>query len=386
MMRVLAWVEFHLLPSNTSFFHIIRKNRGIIPHNSASFYGKHVRHFLSTKTYLYNYSPHMASKLMNEVRATLRARNYSIRTEQAYTGWIRRYIRFHKLQHPVNLDEKHISQFLSYLAVQRNVAANTQNQALSALLFLYKNVLGMTIEQVPDIVRAKKPQKLPVVLDRDEVRRVINNLIGVHKLVAALLYGSGLRLMEALQLRVKDLDFSYSCIHVHNAKGHKDRITTLPPQLHAPLQLQLKQARLLHQEDIARGYGEVYLPNALAKKYKSAARSWAWQYVFPSQKLSTDPRSRRISRHHIYPTTFQKAFRRAVSQADICQPASSHTLRHSFATHALENGLDIRTVQQQLGHASLETTEIYTHVLKRGGHAVRSPLEDIFPVLNNFNN
>jgi integron integrase len=330
------------------------------------------------------YSQAMPKKILDQLRMAIRARNYSIRTEHAYTGWVRRYIRFHNLQHPADLDETHVVKFLTHLAVRKDVAANTQNQALAALAFFYRNVLNRPLGDISNSVRAKKPQKLPVVLDRGEVRRILNELNGVHKLIGALLYGSGLRLMEALQLRVKDLNFNYQTIHIHNAKGAKDRVVTFPVQLHPPMQSQLRQASILHHSDLARGYGEVYLPNALARKYKNAAATWPWQYVFPSARLSIDPRSSKISRHHVYPSTFQRAFKQAVIHADVPKSASAHTLRHSFATHALENGLDIRTVQQQLGHASLETTEIYTHVLKRGGHAVRSPLEDIYPVLDKF--
>lgn len=307
-----------------------------------------------------------------------------MRTEQAYTRWVSEFIRFHGLQHPAELSEQDVGTFLTHLAVHRNVSANTQNQALSALIFFYKYVVGRPLDKVTGTVRAKKPQKLPVVLTRDEVRLILNELRGVHRLIGAVLYGSGLRLMEALQLRVKDLSFEYQSIHVHHAKGAKDRVVTFPRALHQPIKVQLNQARILHASDLAQGYGEVYLPYALARKYQSAARSWTWQYVFPSVKLSDDPRSNKTARHHVFPSTFQKAIKRAVVQAGIDKPASSHTLRHSFATHALENGLDIRTVQQQLGHSSLETTEIYTHVLKRGGHAVRSPLEDIYPTLKDF--
>jgi integron integrase len=326
----------------------------------------------------------MAPKLLDQVRTAIRARNYSIRTEQSYTSWVERFIRFHGLRHPTEMGDAEVIAYLTHLAVNRNVSANTQNQALSALVFLYKNVLGRSLGDISASVRAKKPQKLPVVLHRDEVRSVLNELSSLHRLIASLMYGSGLRLMETLQLRVKDLEFNYSCIHIHNAKGAKDRVVIMPQALHRPLKLQLNQAQQVHSSDLARGFGEVYLPDALDRKYKSAARSWAWQYTFPSDRLSTDPRSGVIRRHHIYPTTIQKAMKVAVQRAGIQKPASSHTLRHSFATHALESGMDIRTVQQQLGHASLETTEIYTHVLKRGGHALRSPLEDIFPSTDSF--
>lgn len=324
----------------------------------------------------------MSVKLLDQLRAAIRARGYSIRTEKAYVSWVVRYIHFHGLRHPADLDENDIASYLTHLAVNLNVASNTQNQALSALSFLYKTVLRKPLGPMIDAVRAKKPKKLPTVLSRSEIRLLLNELDSVHKLLAAVLYGSGMRLMEGIRLRVKDLDFEYQTIHIQSAKGAKDRIVTFPKALHRAFRLQLERSRLLHESDLARGLGEVHLPNALARKYKSAARSWAWQYVFPSERLSEDPRTPgKIARHHLNPSTFQRALKRAVDRSGINKHASSHTLRHSFATHALENGLDIRTVQQQLGHASLETTEIYTHVIKRGGHAVRSPLEDLYPTL-----
>ena len=323
----------------------------------------------------------MAEKLLDRVRAAIRSRGYSMRTEHAYVRWVVRFVRYHRLKHPEEMGAREINKFLTHLAVDMNVAANTQNQALSALVFLYKHVLRIPLEPL-GAIRAKKPQKLPVVLDRHEVRNVLFELRGVYKLVGAMLYGSGLRLMECMRLRVKDLDFEYQCIHLHEAKGKKDRIVAFPSSLHGAMRVQLEHAKTLHQSDLNVGLGEVYLPHALERKYKNAAREWGWQYVFPSEKLSIDPRSGRESRHHINPSTFQKAIRRAVQDARIKKPASAHTLRHSFATHALENGLDIRTVQQQLGHASVETTEIYTHVLKRGGAVVRSPLEDIYPSID----
>ena len=322
----------------------------------------------------------MPTKLLDRLRSAIRVRGYSIRTERAYVNWVVRFVRFHGSRHPEELNEDDITAFLTHLAVNQDVAPNTQNQALSALLFLYKVVLRKPLGPV-NAIRAKKPQKLPVVLTREEVRRTLNEMRGIYRLLAAILYGSGLRLMELLRMRVKDLDFEYRSLHIHDGKGAKDRVVTFPKALHSPIQVHLEQVRIMHNADLAQGLGEVYLPNALRRKYRSAAREWHWQYVFPSEKLSLDPRSDRKSRHHINPSTLQKAIRRAVVAAEIEKPASAHTLRHSFATHALENGLDIRTVQQQLGHASLETTEIYTHVLKRGGHAVRSPLEDIFPTI-----
>ena len=326
----------------------------------------------------------MASKLLEQLRGAIRARNYSIRTEQAYVGWVVRFIRFHGTRHPAEMGDAEVVAFLTHLAVNREVSASTQNQALSALLFLYANVICRPIGDITQSVRAKRPRKLPTVLSREEVRAILAELEGIHKLVGAVLYGSGLRLLEALRLRVKDVDFEYQSLHIHDAKGAKDRIVTFPKSLHEPFRIQLEQVRLLHAGDLARGLGEVYMPPALARKFKSAARSWPWQYVWPSSRVSADPRSGVVRRHHLYKTTFQKAMTRAVKRANIARPASAHTLRHSFATHALENGIDIRTVQQQMGHASLETTEIYTHVLKRGGQAVRSPLEDIYPSMKSF--
>jgi integron integrase len=322
-----------------------------------------------------------SSPLLNKLRAVIRLRNYSIRTEYAYVSWVKRYILFHGKRHPNEMHDDEVVAFLTHLAVKRNVSANTQNQALNALVFFYRHVMANPLGDLTKTARAKKPMKLPVVLSREEVSLVLNELKGTHRLIGAMLYGSGLRVTEALRLRVKDVDFGYSCLHIHDGKGHKDRIVNLSPQLHNPLRIHLEQVKLTHQTDLVNGFGSVFLPFALSRKYKNAPREWKWQYVFPSYKLSEDPRGAGVKRHHIYQSTFQKAMRRAVVSSGITKPASPHSFRHSFATHALENGLDIRTVQEQLGHASLETTEIYTHVLKRGGLAVRSPLEDIYPNL-----
>lgn len=321
----------------------------------------------------------MASQLLADVRSAIRIRNYSLRTERAYVDWVRRYVRYHRLRHPVEIHDAEVVQFLSYLAEKREVSASTQNQALNALVFLYRNVLDKPLGDITSSARAKKPQRLPTVLSRDEVRSLLYELRGTQRLIGSLLYGSGLRLNEALSLRVKDIDQHYQCIHVHNAKGMKDRTVVLPGPLAVPFELQVRTVEQMHATDLANGFGEVHIPAALSRKYRSAARSFGWQYLFPSQRLSADPRSGVMRRHHVYMTTFQKAIKKAAASAGIHRTATSHTLRHSFATHALENGVDIRTIQQQLGHSSLETTEIYTHVLKRGGHAVRSPLEDIYP-------
>lgn len=321
----------------------------------------------------------MQDKLIPQLRSAIRVRNYSMRTEDTYVFWVKRYIRFHDLAHPATLPDSAVVEFLTHLAVERNVSANTQNLALSALVFLYKHILDRPLGDITAAVRAKKPEKLPTVLSRGEVAAILAQLEGTYLLVASILYGSGLRLMEALRLRVKDLNFEYACLQVNDAKGAKDRIVTFPELLHNPIRVHLEQVKLMHERDLIKGQGDVHMPYALSRKYPNASREWRWQYVFPSRRFSEDPRSNRRGRHHIYPASFQKALKVAVRAAGVDTRASSHTFRHSFATHALENGADIRTIQQQLGHASLDTTEIYTHVLKRGGHAVRSPLEDIFP-------
>ncbi len=321
----------------------------------------------------------MQNQHITNLQTILRTKNYSIRTEQAYVSWLKRFMMFHQTTDPLTLHDYHVVQYLSYLALKRNVAANTQNQALNALSFFYKFVAGIPLGDITSAARAKKPQKLPVVLSREEVKRVILNLPVNSRLIGAVLYGSGLRLLECLRLRVKDIDFNYRCIHVHDGKGMKDRIVTLPPQLIQPITQHLKGVKQMHLADLRNGFGRANLPTAIARKYRNAPTEWSWQWVFPSARISKDPRSDYVGRHHLNISAFQKAMRRAVERSGTTKLASSHTLRHSFATHALENGLDSRTVQQQLGHSSLETTEIYTHVLKRGGHAVRSPLEDIFP-------
>ena len=314
---------------------------------------------------------------MSEV---LRLRGYSQRTIKSYVDWVKRFIRFHQYQHPVELSDLHVIQFLSYLAIERDVSAATQNQALNALVCLYRLVLHQPLGDITAATRAKRPQRLPVVLDRNEVRELLTALAGRDRLIGALLYGSGLRLMECLTLRVKDLNFEYSCLHIHDGKGRKDRVVAMSQQLHDPLRAQLFEVENMYRRDRANGCANVHLPQSIARKYRKASSEWPWQYLFPARRLGVDPRDGRRKRHHIHMSTFQKAFRSAVLQCNFSKRASPHTLRHSYATHALENGVDIRTVQQQLGHSSLETTEIYTHVLKRGGGAVRSPLEDIFPV------
>ena len=314
-------------------------------------------------------------KLLDQVRQQIRVRNYSIRTETAYAEWVKRYIRFHQYRHPLEMDAAKIEAFLTHLAVKRNVAGATQNQALAALLFLYKEVLKVELPWLDGIVRAKKPKHLPVVLTRDEVARVLAQLSGVKWMVATLLYGSGLRLLEALRLRVKDVEFSRGEIVVRDGKGQKDRVTMLPRTLVATLQEHLQKVADLHQQDLAEGFGRANLPFALARKYPNAAADWAWQFVFPSGNRSVDPRSKGIFRHHVHEKTIQRAMREAVRGAGVIKPATPHTLRHSFATHLLEGGQDIRTVQELLGHAEIQTTMVYTHVLNRGGLGVLSPLD-----------
>jgi len=315
-----------------------------------------------------------SKKLLDRVRDAIRVKHYSIRTEQAYVSWIKRYIYFHDVRHPAEMGAPEVEAFLTHLAVNENVAASTQNQALSALLFLYREVLHQDLGPI-DALRAKKPKRLPTVLTKDEIRRVLDHLSSTHQLMAKLLYGSGLRLMECLRLRVKDVDFAQRQIIVRNGKGEKDRVTMLPESLVAPLQDHLRFVERLHQEDLAKGFGAVYLPYALERKYPNANREWIWQYVFPSRRLSVDPRSGVVRRHHLHESGLQKAVRAAARTAEIPKKVSCHTFRHSFATHLLEAHYDIRTVQELLGHKDVKTTMIYTHVLNRGPLAVRSPLD-----------
>lgn len=317
------------------------------------------------------------SPFIEEVREAIRVRHYSIRTEQAYVDWIRRFILFHGKRHPRDLGEAEVRRFLTYLAVDRNVAASTQNQALNALVFVYRAVIGRPLGEIDEVVRARRPQRLPVVLSRDEVRRLLLHLDGDHWLAACLMYGSGLRLMECVRLRVKDLDFDHRAIFVRDGKGAKDRIVTLPDELIPVLGRQLETVRNVHRKDLADGFGAVWLPHALERKYPNAPKEWGWQYVLPATRRSVDPRSGTERRHHVDESSVQKAVKRAVRRCRIQKPASCHTLRHSFATHLLERGMDIRTVQEQLGHQDVRTTQIYTHVLGRGGAAVISPLSGL---------
>lgn len=314
-------------------------------------------------------------KLFDQVRHLIRLKHYSIRTEEAYLKWIKRYIFYHQKRHPNEMAENEIREFLTHLAVEKNVAASTQNQALNAILFLYKEVLQKDLKEISGVVWAKRPPKLPVVFTREEVNRLLENLQGTYKLIAGLLYGSGLRLLECLRLRVKDIDFSKNQITVRDGKGSSDRVTMLPESIKSHLQLHLRKVKVLHEEDLHEGFGEVYLPYALAQKYPNAPREWAWQYVFPAAKRSLDPCSGKERRHHASETSVQKAVKTAIYKAGIHKNGSCHTLRHSFATHLLEGGYDIRTVQELLGHKDVKTTMIYTHVLNRGGKGVKSPLD-----------
>jgi integron integrase len=314
-------------------------------------------------------------RLLEQVHEEIRRRHYSRRTEEAYVHWIRRFIWFSRKRHPRELGEAEVTAFLNHLAVERKVAGATQNQALSALLFLYRAVLGVELEWLRGIERPSRPPRMPAVLTRDEVERLLRELHGVKWLIASLLYGAGLRVLECLRLRVKDVDLGYRQILVRDGKGEKDRVTMLPATLMEPMRAHLERVRVLHARDLRDGYGEVHLPYALARKYPRAAREWRWQYVFPSAHRSADPEDGVLRRHHLDESVPQRAVREALAAAGIEKHASCHTLRHSFATHLLEAGYDIRTVQELLGHSDVSTTMIYTHVLNRGGRAVRSPLD-----------
>lgn len=313
--------------------------------------------------------------LLEVVRGCLRAKHYSLRTERVYLGWIRRYVQFHARRHPRELGAEHVEAFLTHLAVDGHVAASTQNQALAALLFLYRDVLEQELPWLENLVRAKRPERVPTVLSRHEVQALLLQMDGLTALVARLLYGTGLRLMEGLRLRIKDVDFGRNEITVRDGKGAKDRRTVLPATLVEPLRHQIERALALHRHDLEAGLGEVWLPHALARKYPNAAREPGWQYVFPSPRRSRDPRSGAERRHHLDDAVLSRALRRARVAAGLMKPVTAHTLRHSFATHLLEAGYDIRTVQELLGHKDVATTQIYTHVLNRGARGVLSPLD-----------
>jgi integron integrase len=322
-----------------------------------------------------NGSQRRPRRLIDQVRDRLRTKHYSYRTEQSYVQWVKRFILFHGKRHPKEMTEKEIEDFLTSLAVHRNLAAATQNQAFNAILFLYREVLGIELTGGIEAVRAKRPKRLPTVMSRSEVALVLNGISGVPGIACRLLYGAGLRARECLRLRVKDLDFSLKQILVREGKGGKDRITVFPENVQADLHRHLQRVRMLHKDDLAKGFGEAHLPFALGRKYPGAGRYWGWQYVFPSQSLSRDPRSGKTRRHHIDPSTLRKATKKAAKLAGIHKPVGCHTFRHSFATHLLEEGYDIRTVQELLGHKDVSTTMIYTHVLARGGRGVVSPLD-----------
>jgi integron integrase len=314
-------------------------------------------------------------KLLTQVKEKIRLKHLSIHTEKSYTNWIVRYIKFHKFKHPAQMSGKEVEQFLTHLAVENNISASTQNQSLNALVFLYREVLNQPLNDDMQLTWAKKPKKLPVVLSRDEALQLIDNLIGLNKLRSQILYGSGLRIMECLRLRIKDIDFKLNQIVVRSGKGDKDRVTVLPRKTIEPLKIQIEKIRMQHLQDLQDGYGTVYLPYALAKKYPNAEKDFGWQYLFPAPFLSKDPRSGIKQRHHLSATVLQREIKRIVKKIGILKPVTPHALRHSFATHLLEKGYDIRTVQELLGHSDVKTTMIYTHVLNQGGLGVKSPLD-----------
>ena len=317
----------------------------------------------------------MKPKLLEQVRNKIRIRHYSIRTEKTYLDWIKRYILFHHKKHPKDMGAGEVEAFLTYLAVTLNVAASTQNQALNALLFLYKVVLEMELPLLQHVKRAKRSEKLPVVFSKMEIKSIMADLDGVYWIMGQLLYGGGLRLMECVRLRVKDVDFGYRQITVRDGKGKKDRVTMLPQVVENSLKQHIEKVKIIHERDIADGYGAVYLPYALERKYPNAGKEWGWQYVFPAKNRSKDPRSGKKRRHHIDEQALQRAAKNAIRAAKIVKHGSCHSLRHSFANHLLENGYDIRTVQELLGHKDVRTTMIYTHVLNRGGKGVLSPAD-----------
>lgn len=316
-------------------------------------------------------------RLLEQVRNAIRTKHYSIRTEESYTRWIKRFILFHNKRHPQNMGAKEVNAFLNHLAVKRGVAASTQTQALCAIVFLYKQIFNRDLGTLDNLIRAKRKKNLPVVFTREEAGQVLTKMAGTHRLMANLLYGSGLRLMECIRLRVKDVDFGYSQVVVRDGKGNKDRVTMLPKTVAHDLKEHLKKVKKQPEEDLVKGYGSVYLPNALARKYRGADKSWGWQYVFPSSKISVDPRSGVKRRHHVNQQYLHRSVKSAVQKSKIYKTASCHTFRHSFATHLIEDGYDIRTIQELLGHKDVSTTMVYTHVLSKGGRGVRSPVDTI---------
>ncbi|MEX1994464.1 MAG: integron integrase [Steroidobacteraceae bacterium] len=319
-------------------------------------------------------------RMFEEVQFRIRARHMSLRTEKTYLHWIRRFVRFHKLRHPREMGGPEVEDFLTALAVKNQVSASTQNQALAAILFLYREVLGIQLPWLADVIRAKRPQRLPVVLTRDEVQEVLARLSGTEWLVVSMLYGSGMRLGECMRLRIKDIELSRREILIRDSKGQKDRVTVLPDSLNPHLRAHLQRVTRLFESDRKESSPGVSLPFALRRKYPNAATSWAWYWLFPSPSFCPDPYSNELVRHHLYPQNIQRAVKLAIRATGITKPASTHTLRHCFATHLLEDGYDIRTVQELLGHSDVKTTMIYTHVLNRGGRGVRSPLDTGPPV------
>lgn len=320
-----------------------------------------------------NHSP----KLLESLRQALNVRHYSNRTADTYCSWVKRFVHFHNLRHPKEMGEPEINAFLTHLAVEEKVSSSTQNQALSALLFLYRYVIGKEVGDLGNVIRARKPVRLPVVLTRDEVKALLAQLAGEQWLMASLMYGAGLRLMECLRLRVQDIDFTRNEILVRDGKGAKDRITMLPESLKKPLADHLKQVKSIHEKDLAEGWGRVLLPGALDRKYPNAPAEWRWQWVFPQEHRWKNTKTGEEGRHHMDESVIQKAVKAAVFHAQLTKRATCHTFRHSFATHLLEGGYDIRTVQELLGHNDVRTTMIYTHVLNRGPSGVRSPVDGL---------
>jgi len=319
------------------------------------------------------------SRLLHDVRDVMRLKHYSIHTERTYCDWIKRYVQYHHMTSREDMKdgEKKIERFLTHLAIDKQVAPSTQNQAMNALVFLYRKVLKMHLDKEINAIRAKKKENIPEVLTREEVRQMINMMEGTPQLIVKLLYGSGLRIKEVVRLRVQNIDYELKKLTVSNGKGAKDRTTTFPVTIIPLLENHLERVKILFQQDLDQGYGEVYLPYALARKYKSAAKEWGWQYVFPSRNLSNDPRSGKTRRHHIDPSVVNKAIKVASRKLQMEKRITAHTFRHSFATHLLERGTDIRTIQALLGHKDVSTTMIYTHILRQGGHGVPSPLDDL---------